>query len=62
MRRQIPFSKTSGLKIEEVFYSRNNTQIVVLFVVNYYSVIDFNDENLVDHTVFEEDLSLWGIE
>ena len=62
MRRQILFSKTSGLKIEEVFYSKNNTQIVVLFVVNYYSVIDFNDENLVDHTVFEEDLSLWGIE
>ena len=62
MRKQMPFYEAQGETIDEVFYSKNNTQIIVLFVGDAYSVIDFNEDNLVDHTVFDEDLSLWGIE
>ncbi len=62
MRQQIDFKESQGKQIDEVFYSKNNTQIIVLFLGEEYSVIDFNDDNLADPTVFEEDLSMWGVE
>ena len=62
MRRQILLSESQGKTIDEVFFSRNNTQIIILFLDAEYSIIDFNNDIVVDPTVFEEDLSLWGIE
>ena len=71
MRKQIHLSESQGKTIDEVFFSRNHTQIIILFLGDdaysdrdgeYYSVIDFNNDIVADPTVFEEDLSLWGIE